>query len=150
MVGELFAGIGAFKTMLDLAKRFKDINDATTRNAVAIELQEKILAAQEQQTALVQRVSELEKEMARFETWEAEKKRYSLAQFVPGTVAYILKRSEANGEPGHALCANCYDRGKKSVLQFNGETFLPKFAYVCPSCKYSMNTQGQQPPEYVD
>src|SRR5215831_2322334 len=58
MVGELIAGLGAFKTMFDIAKGLKDINDAATRNAAVIELQEKILIAQAQQAALVEHVGE--------------------------------------------------------------------------------------------
>ncbi len=46
MVSEIFAGLGAFKTMFDIAKGLKDINDAAARNAAVVELQEKILAAQ--------------------------------------------------------------------------------------------------------
>ena len=66
--------------MLDIAKGLKDINDAAARNLAVIELQEKILAAHTAQAALVERVGELEKEMARFETWDAEKQRYRLTQ----------------------------------------------------------------------
>jgi hypothetical protein len=65
MVGEAFAVVGAFKSMMDIAKGLKDISDATKRNAVAIELQEKILSAQAAQSDLVERVRELENELAR-------------------------------------------------------------------------------------
>ena len=47
MVGEVFAGLSALKTAFDIAKGLKDIDDATRRNAAVIELQEKILLAQE-------------------------------------------------------------------------------------------------------
>jgi hypothetical protein len=47
MAGEIFAGLSAIKTAFDIAKGLKDIDDATRRNAAVIELQEKILAAQE-------------------------------------------------------------------------------------------------------
>jgi hypothetical protein len=63
---------------MDIAKGLKDINDATVRNAAVIELQEKILAAQAEQTALVVRVGELEKEVADLKAWDAEKQRYEL------------------------------------------------------------------------
>src|SRR4051812_8727548 len=70
MVAEVFASVSAFKTMFDLAKALKDINDAAIRNGAVIELQEQILAAQQAQTAAMERISELEKQSARFETWE--------------------------------------------------------------------------------
>src|SRR5262249_3392802 len=58
MVGEVFAGLGAIKTAFDIAKGLKDIDDAARRNAAVIELQEKILAAQQEQMALVERITE--------------------------------------------------------------------------------------------
>ncbi len=51
MVAEVFAGLGAIKTAFDLAKGLKDIDDATRRNAAVIKLQEKILDAQQAQSA---------------------------------------------------------------------------------------------------
>ena len=49
MVAEVFAGIGAFKAMFDMAKGLKDLNDVAVRNAAVIELQGRILEAMEQQ-----------------------------------------------------------------------------------------------------
>jgi Mg2+ and Co2+ transporter CorA len=68
MVAEVFAGLSAFKTMFDMAKGLKDINDAAIRNGAVIELQEKILAARESQSAALERIGELEKKVASFET----------------------------------------------------------------------------------
>ena len=70
VVTETIAGLSAIKTAFDMTKALKDINDAAIRNAAVIELQEKILAAQAAQFALVERVGELEKEVTRFETWK--------------------------------------------------------------------------------
>ena len=49
MVAEIFGGISAIKSALDIAKGLKDIDNAARRNAAVIELQEKILAAQHAQ-----------------------------------------------------------------------------------------------------
>ena len=76
MAAELITGLGIFKSLYNSAKALKNINDATVRNEAVIELQEKILAAQEAQTMLLDRVGELEKKVASFETWEREKQRY--------------------------------------------------------------------------
>jgi len=40
MAGEVIASLSIFKTLLDMAKGLKDINDAAVRNAAVIELQE--------------------------------------------------------------------------------------------------------------
>jgi hypothetical protein len=116
MVGEAFAGLSAIKTAFDIAKGLKDIDDAARRNAAVIELQKKILAAREAQSTLLDRVGELEKEVARFETWDAEKERYELKAFGRG-VAYALKPEAQGTDPPHHICATCYDRRKKSFLQ---------------------------------
>ncbi len=150
MAVELIAGLGLFKSMFDAAKGLKDINDAAVRNAAVIELQGKILTAQEQQMALVERVGELEKEMARSKTWEGEKQRYSLTECARGAFAYVLKRAEARGEPGHALCAACYERGVKSILQTNGKTGIYYHAWICTSCGAEVKTHGEPLPEFAD
>lgn len=117
MVAEVFASLSAIKTAFDLAKGLKDIDDATRRNAAVIELQEKILAAREAQSTLLERISELENKVASFEAWETEKQRYELKELAPGVFAYRLKESMAGGEPIHDLCAACYKHGKPSILQ---------------------------------
>lgn len=119
MAAELLAGLGAVKTAFDIAKGLKNIDDAARRNAAVIELQEQILSAQQAQAALIERIGDLEKEVARFETWETEKQRYKLTDYGSGTFARELKPEAANGEPPHKICAGCYDKGVKSVLQFS-------------------------------
>lgn len=92
MVGEVFAGLGALKTAFDIAKGLKDIDDATRRNAAVIELQEKILAAREAQSTLLDRVGQLEEKVTSFETWDAEKARYELRQLIRGAARHSPMR----------------------------------------------------------
>jgi hypothetical protein len=134
MVGEVLAGLSAIKTAFDIAKGLKDIDDAARRNAAVIELQEKILTAQQAQVALVERIGELEKEVARFETWEAQKKRYKLTDYGGGTFAYALKPEEAQGEPTHRICAHCYESGHRAVLQFAHKSEGQDY-FDCLRCK---------------
>ena len=147
MVSELVTGLGLFKSMMDTAKGLKDISDAAVRNTVAVELQEKILAAQEAQSTLVERVRDLEKEVARFETWDAEKQRYQLTDFGGGTFAYALKEGMAKGEPPHRICAPCYEKGQKSILQFGNKTAFKQDSYTCPACKtdFKFGERGSPP-----
>ena len=76
MVGEVFAGLSALKTAFDLAKGLKDIDDATRRNAAGHRTARKNPRCTEAQSALLDRVGELEEEMAHLETWKREKERY--------------------------------------------------------------------------
>lgn len=145
MVSEAIAGLSIFKTLLDTAKGLKDINDAAVRNTVAIELQEKILTAREQQAASLERISELEKEVTRFEAWEAEKQWYQLTDFGGGTFAYALKPEAGNGEPAHRICAACYQKGHKSILQNGGGRASGREAWNCPACKHEFFLGHYQP-----
>jgi hypothetical protein len=116
VIAEAITGLGVFKSLYDSAKALKDMNDAAVRNGAAIELQEKILAAREAQATLLERIGSLEKEVADFKTWDAEKQRYVLTDFGSGLLAYSLKDSMANGEPPHHLCAQCYSDNIKSIF----------------------------------
>jgi hypothetical protein len=139
MVGEVFAGLGALKTAFDIAKGLKDIDDATRRNAAVIELQEKILAAREAQSALLDRVSELEEKVASFEKWDTEKERYELKQLIPAapTFAYALKSIAQPPETFHCICATCYQNRVKSILQFSRTALIGSDEKIlaCPVCK---------------
>lgn len=112
---DIFVGYAGFNAIMDSLKRSKDISDANIRNSVAVELQEKILAAYQHQVALTQRISDLEKEVTSFETWNAEKNRYQLTDYGGGTYAYAMKPEKAEGESPHRICANCYAEGHKSM-----------------------------------
>jgi hypothetical protein len=149
MAGEIFAGLGALKTAFDIAKGLKDIDDATRRNAAVIELQEKILAAREAQSTLLDRVGELEEKVAGFETWDTEKQRYELRQLIRGgpTFAYALKPNAQPVETFHCICASCYQRRIKSILQFLRNVFPGSSENVlaCPVCKTEVHVVGWPP-----
>ncbi len=117
MVAEVFGGLSAFSTMFGIAKSMKDMNDAVIRNQAVYDLTEQILAAQEKYAASVERVRDLEKQVAAFKNWEAEKQRYQMRDFGGGTIAYALKSEMAIGEPPHNLCSACFQKGKKGILQ---------------------------------
>jgi hypothetical protein len=116
MVGEIFAGISAFSEMLGIAKTIRDLDDNVKRNAAVADLWEKIITAQARYTQALEQVSQLEEKLRRLETWETEKERYELFDLGRGFYGYILKEGVERGEPPHALCTNCYQRGFKSVL----------------------------------
>lgn len=117
MVAEVFAGVGSIKAAFDIAKGLKDIDDAARRNAAIIALQEKILSAHATQSDLIDAVSDLKKQVANLEAWEVEKQRYDLKAITEGSFAYALKPDAQGAEPPHYICAACYSRGKKSILQ---------------------------------
>lgn len=117
MVAEVFGGIAALKSAFDLARGLKDIDDATRRNAAIIELQQKILDAQQSQSELAEKANALEQEVQHLKNWEADKARYQLKEIAIGVVAFAIRDEARAGEPFHLICANCCAGGRKSYLQ---------------------------------
>ena len=120
----------------------KDIHDANVMQTKTFELTREIMAAQSYameaaaaQTALLARVRELEEEISKLETWSTEKARYQLREVNTGVFAYVPKQGMEQGEPFHMLCANCYERGEKSILQATQELRMRRLVHVCPRCK---------------
>jgi hypothetical protein len=135
MVAEVYASIGAFKAMFDMARGLKDINDDAIRNTAVIALQEKILSAQAEQSALIERIHILEKQVADFETWEDDRNRYELEDLGSSALAYMLKREFRTTEPPHFVCTNCFGQHRISIIQ---QTSLKKgegIGFFCPACR---------------
>ena len=79
-------------------------------NTVALKLQEK-------HAALLNEKSALEAKLLQMETWNAETARYELKERAPGVLAYAAKEDARGSEPAHWICPQCYEDGRKSVLQ---------------------------------
>ena len=140
MLGEIAGAISSIKAAKDIAEAMVSARDTATFQEKRIELNSKILdaqgsmlAAQDESAALVQRVGQLEQEIARLKAWDTEKQRYELKRWGHGALAYVLKESEARGEPIHALCSACHDRGVKSRLQANGDQMVVKEPLINPA-----------------
>ena len=110
------------------------------------------MSAQSHQTTLTEKIRDLEAQVAKFETWEAQKKRYHLQRLDPGVFFYALKQDMSQGEPTHYACPKCYEDRKRSVLHSYGsaeglETFH------CVACKSEWTTGRHVPsslPTYPD
>jgi Zn finger protein HypA/HybF involved in hydrogenase expression len=101
---------------------------------IMLDIMQKLLTSQTEQSTLLSRVRELEAEIAHFEDWESETQRYELKELVPGTLVYRLKPGMENKEPVHDLCPHCYQQGIKSILQDNGFD-KAWHVFICPHCK---------------
>jgi hypothetical protein len=139
MVAEVFGGISALKAAFDMTKALADMADSAKRDRLSINLQKEILAAQATQMELIEEVSTLKTQLASFEKWDAETERYKLCQVSPGSLAYVLKKDRAEGEPPHWICAHCYQQRKRQFLQNHGQADksgpdIRKHLWKCPSC----------------
>lgn len=124
MIYELSGMISGLKTAYDMAEALIGLRDSAIAKAKVLELQGVIMNAQRAaldanaaQSSLLDRIRQLEQEVAELKAWGAEKERYKLTDVGAGAVAYVLKSEEGSAEPGHALCPNCYHDGRKAILQ---------------------------------
>src|SRR5258708_7807147 len=88
----------SLNTAVNIAKAMVDLRDWSAVQSKVIEFQQAILDAQsnifavnEERSALIQRVSELEKEVAALKAWDAEKQNYELKRVAVGAFARVAK-----------------------------------------------------------
>lgn len=134
VVAEIATGYSALRNAYEIARGLKDINDRVALNAAVIDLQEKILSAQEAAANAKERLRELQETIVRFDKWDETAARYRLTDFGEGTFAYELREDAADGEPSHRLCPNCFESRKRSILQFQFKDASSRDFYKCPQC----------------
>jgi uncharacterized protein with PIN domain len=147
-ISSMMAMAGSLKTAGELLKGLADIKEAAAVQAKIVELtnvimtaQSHALSAQNAQLGLLEINRELEARLAQIEGWEAEKLRYELRDFGNQTFAYVLKPDLSNGEPLHYLCANCFPRGVKSILQRRHSASGRNF-FKCKGCETEQELGG--------
>ncbi len=152
MLAEISAGLSSLKAATDIVKGLNAAKTDAAINSVKIELQTLILdahhglfAAQDAQAASGRRITELEQEIVRLKDWSAEKERYQLINMRQGSVAYAQKPTVENRQVPHWLCANCFEHGRKSFMQKQGE-IGPSAIYKCGSCSSTMNVDRSERP----
>jgi hypothetical protein len=144
----ILAITSALKSAVDITKGIMSLKNQSEVQAHVIELNSKLIEAQQAIFAISEshgqakdRIKELEEQISKMNNWDHEKARYTLKSPWPGVpvTVYHLKKSHANGEEPHWLCPNCFEVGRKSVLntmQKRGE----RVHLSCPSCKALINT----------
>jgi hypothetical protein len=159
MMGDISAiasALGALKAAKDIGSAMINLRDEAAFREKLIEFQSKILdannaafAVQEERVELLQRIGELEKNLAEANSWEREKQRYQLKDYGGGTYAYELKAGSESGEPPHKLCVPCLQTGKKGILHFHVENAYSQKMYKCSSCdKDHWLGVIREPPDY--
>lgn len=133
-LAEIATGYSALKSAYELAKGLKDINDRVALNAAVIDLQEKILSAQEAAAAAKDKLRELRETIEALENWGTMAARYQMKDFGGSTFAYELIAEKANGEPIHRACPRCFENRKRSILQFDYKDASQRDHYKCHAC----------------
>lgn len=134
------AAIASLKAAGDMAGGFLKLRDIAQVQGKVIELQSVILTAQQgalasqsEQLSLLDEKRGLEKKIADLEAWDRQKERYELSEVGRGALAYTLKVDAKPPEPQHMACANCFDHGRRSILQRHRSNTV-EHSFKCPSC----------------
>ena len=129
VIAEITEGLAGLKTALEILKVMKKsqasgqiLTEVADLQTALIEVQHGIMAANQTHAADIERIRELEKEVAHLKAWGDEKKRYELKQIDGGFFAYMLKPEHRGMEPPHWLCATCYSKGEPGFMQIQGRT----------------------------
>jgi superfamily II helicase len=148
-ISEITGLMSSLKAAKDIAETMIGLRDTAAFQAKAIEFQAKILdsmsraiTAQEERAALLEKVRDLETQIARFEAWETEKERYELKDAGNGTLAYALKSALGNAESSHWACPHCYQDRKISILQPETRSVGRTEHLVCNRCSTDLLIQG--------
>lgn len=111
IAGDIAKGLVSLHTMAEVQAKAIELNQSI------IEAQHRIFEANAAQTALVERVRDLESQVARMKDWDAQKQRYKLKHPQNAGLVYALQKAMSNGEPPHYICTSCFERGERSILQ---------------------------------
>jgi len=136
MYAEIVAAVQGTKALADLLKTAHSLSNYSELLTAVTTVQQKlteaiasVLASQEKQAALAERVRELEKQLEDVENWETQMQRYELFEFPTKALAYSLKSGKEEGGPHHYLCTSCVDKKQRSTLQPR------KHLLYCTVCK---------------
>lgn len=141
-VASLLSSISALK---NIAAAMFGLRDAAAFQSKQIEFQAKLLdannaafRAHEVRSSLLERIRELETELAKVKAWECEKQRYELKHLGWGAFAYMLKPSARGTEPPHRICTDCFEHDHKAIVQqimVHGKGQI----WMCPACKNAIH-----------
>ena len=122
LVGLAGGSLSGVKSITEIAKDIKDLvskpnPDLSEINLRLVGLMDQLLAAKQAQMTLQNALLDLQREQQRLDRFSQEATRYQMAKTDMGGLVYTLKPGHENGEPPHDLCASCFQRGQKSILQ---------------------------------
>lgn len=145
-ISAIGAAVASFNAAKNIAQAMIGLRDAAAFQRKMIEFQSAILDAQsaafsanDERTALIEKIRNLERTVAEIEAWETEKQRYDLKEVTARAFAYVLKPQAQGSEPPHWICPSCYQKRQKSILQ-GQESATFGWSHRCPSCKLQIDT----------
>jgi hypothetical protein len=131
--------VASLRAAAEITKSIKESDPGEFRSKL-FELSREIMSAASCALAVQSKHRELEEEISRLKTWNAEKYRYELQSVGPGATAYVLKESMRGIEPMHWLCADCFQTGKRRFLN-ETHSDLHFLYYKCGECNYKIRVR---------
>lgn len=159
--------IQAAGALINLGTSISSTTDAAKRNADLLEFQKALIGlngliatVQQDNATLRGQKDEAEAALKRMQDWEVQKQRYQLVAPFPACMVYALKQEASSGEPPHYLCAACFQKGQRSILQGMETTTRRKkdtvgqsfSVYACSVCEAEAVTHWKNvvPPQYAE
>jgi hypothetical protein len=113
MIEYLPQALSSLGTALNIGKSLIEIRDSTKLqeaviqfNIAIIDAQSKIMASQNEQTALTAKIDELEKECMRLKNWESEREKYTRNEIAVEIFAYVENEFVGQFQNAHKYCCN--------------------------------------------
>ena len=140
MIAEIGSLISSSKAAYNIAKGISALKSEVDRNESISKILEVLLSVQTNAlsvNAIAQKLQEekrqLEQKIMEFEKWSETESQYELKEIATGVFVYSYKTTVKTSEPIHWLCAKCYNKRKKSILQRRNH--LPDgIHYLCNNC----------------
>jgi len=139
----------ALTAAFQLAKGLKDVHDQVEINEIVIELQGRIMEAQEAVRDGKDRLSALESELTALKDWKQEAERYRLVEFGSGRFCYEVRAEKQDDEPFHRICPSCFNKNQKAILQFRHRATVGE-VYFCPNCSTEFHFGEKSPSPSVN
>ncbi|RIX97177.1 hypothetical protein D3218_19140 [Aureimonas flava] len=141
-VSQIAGMVSALKAATDMTKAMVGLRDQTVIADRVVDLQRIIMDAQsgamQAQLQIMELADQLRQAKARIdedEAWKAVAARYKLADYGGNTFAYELRQELAQEEPHHRICPTCFERRKRSILQFRHKGADRQDLYRCVACE---------------
>jgi hypothetical protein len=142
MYAEIATAVSSVKTISDLTSLIlkSKITDAVRENSIELQsaviaLQTAIVGIQAQNQELLNENNRLKQQLIDLKKWETDAAEYELKEVAPGVFAYAFKSTPKSTSPPHWLCANCYEKKEKSILQQGRKSGPLGTPLDCPRCK---------------
>jgi len=98
-----------------------------------LSLQKELLSVKNEALAINKELLDAKERLMKFENFDRERDRYTLARLDNGSLVYVIKPGTEVDDPLYYLCAYCFDRSIHTKLKL-AEQDLGHDIYKCHEC----------------